>query len=716
MIIERKESDVLTKGKFESKEVTVSSKSIDKMIYLLSNGAYRLPKHSSLREMVSNSVDAQVEVGINCVEKPVILTLTRTLLSVRDFGVGIDDERMEIIQDLGASTKENRNDLIGAMGIGFFAPLSYTNQFVCESVINGTKRSWLVQKVSGKIQIAKLSEEESQEENGTYIALSIKEDYSDWKDAIRETLPYFKGVYVDCAELNHMNTSKIYEGKYFIINEHNSIDSFHIVLDQVVYPLSYREFGLPNDINIGFRFGLDEGIVPLPNRESIIIDDLTKQKVIDRVKEAIQELIQYAETYDNALVYKGANKNSIGFNFGDDYYISNFYYSYINFFNLKDELKKHQVTVDSTYWTDAYLIRLQECFRVYCNFKYNGNINYDVPHWENLPTKFIILNVEWNKKIASFVKEKRVPVVKVVPPKSLWRDLYIKIRLKDYPRSEWRNVINSFFKDLSLIESTFDKISDFKEEINKKREKEKVAKEKRDRGEVKIHTPYGHGTGTYKFVMNSKDYSLNSLPKNGLYIYSDDRGDLDVLHHLKENNKNIYPTYMISKDIAKIEEVKPKNFISLKSFKAGNHRLSKKWITYALIQSEIKQYEWALVKKDYYVKYDTTKLDRTWLRNGQLNKSLTKIINALDKMPTMFNSYQDSLLKSLIETYVKAGLLDYAVYREWEYVKSELDKLQVLKEIDCSTSLEQVFFNHFITYKKGRDFYKKQYLNLTQCK
>ncbi len=52
MIIERKESDVLTKGKFESKEVTVSSKSIDKMIYLLSNGAYRLPKHSTIREIV----------------------------------------------------------------------------------------------------------------------------------------------------------------------------------------------------------------------------------------------------------------------------------------------------------------------------------------------------------------------------------------------------------------------------------------------------------------------------------------------------------------------------------------------------------------------------------------------------------------------------------------------------------------------------------------
>jgi len=52
MIIKKKESDVLTKGDFQNTEVSVSKKSLDKIVYLLSNGLYRQPMNSSLRELV----------------------------------------------------------------------------------------------------------------------------------------------------------------------------------------------------------------------------------------------------------------------------------------------------------------------------------------------------------------------------------------------------------------------------------------------------------------------------------------------------------------------------------------------------------------------------------------------------------------------------------------------------------------------------------------
>lgn len=720
MIIKKKESDVLTKGDFQNTEVSVSKKSLDKIVYLLSNGLYRQPLHSTLRETISNSVDAQVEIGIDPIEKPVILSLTPKILSIRDFGVGIDDERMLIIQDLGASTKENRDDLIGAMGIGFFAPLSYTTQFTCDSVIDGIKRSWLIQKVSGKIQIAKISEEPSEEENGTFIAIAIKDtysEYSDWQEAIKETLCYFKGVYIDCKDLD-LNSVKIFEGKHFIINERNPVESFHIVLDQVVYPLSYREFGLPCDIPIGFKFGLNEGITPLPNRESIIIDDLTKQQVLNRVKEGVNELISYAKVYTNALEYYRKPSNAQYFVFGEHFYSNyNTFIQYVKHFDFTEILKKKEVGVNSTYWTLEYLTAIKDCFRLYCDFTYGGNLNYKVNQY-SLPTNFILLDTDWNKKIASFVKDKKVPIVRVVRPTSLWKHFYRNLDLKKYPRNEWRSIISSFHNDLDIILKEYPKITDFTDEINKKREKVKQVQVARKSKEIiSISTPTADGkSGKYKLVMNSADFTSDKLPVKGLYIYSNDREELDILHHLWQNNSKIYPCFMTEKNIEKIEEIKPKNFIPLSEFTKGSHRLTKKWVTVALIQEELADYRWAYNKKDYYHKQDAPKLEYTWLENGTLNQSFRHILKETAEYRTVYNSFTDKALKGLIETFKTAGLLDYALYREWCYVKTELDKLKLLKEINTGNNTEITMLNHFITYKKGRDFYKQQYLNLKGCK
>ena len=717
MIIERKEESSIVKGDFQKKEVTVSAKSLDKMIYLLSNGAYKHPRHSTVREIVSNAIDAEVEIGINPVETPVILTLDSKILSVRDYGVGIDDERMDIIQDLGASTKENRNDLIGAMGIGFFAPLSYTPQFTCDSFVNGTKRSWLIQKSAGKINILKLGEEKSEEKNGTLIIIPITDDLYEWEVAIRETLSYFKGVYIDHSRLSDMNTSKIYEGESFIINETLPIGSFHIVLDQVVYPLSYRDFDLPGDIQIGFKFRLDEGIVPLPNREAIIIDEITKTKIINRVKEGITEMMKYTKEYTNAFSYYHKDQHLTTFVFNGEPLGLYSFRSFVKKFGLEKVFEKHQVKVNNKYWTDEYLLAIKNCIRPL----YYRNHNGVVKSWDryspvpNKFNKFIVLDIPWTKKTSSFIKENGSNVVEIKKPNSLSNYFYQTLRLKYIPRAEWRNVVESFFKDLEIIESCYPKMSDFKDEINKVVRKKQTKRVKREREDVILHTPFGGGKGKYLFTMGSKSYSLEDLPKKGLYIYSDSRGDLDVLYQLEKNNKNVYPCYMINRDIQKIEEIKPKNFISLKDFTSGSHRLSKKWITYTIIKEEMSRYQWALVRKTYYQKNDQTKLDQTWLGKSQVNISLNRILKVLDEMNTLA-LHQEPLLKSLVDTYVKAGFIDYAVYREWEYVKRELDKLTVLKQIDSSITQDKMFFNHFVTYKKSRDFYKKQFLNLKKCK
>ncbi len=492
MILEKRETDVLTKGQFITKDVSISlQKNLDKVIYMLSNGLYSKPEESSIREILSNGQDSHVEAGIDSLEKPVLVTLDDNLFSVTDYGVGIDDERMSIIEELGGSTKDEREDMIGTFGIGFFAPLSYTSQFICESIKNKVKRTWLVQKVSGKTQISKVGEEICDEPNKTFIAISLKGDYSTWQDALLKTIPYFKGVYVDCKDLPNINNTKIYEGKYFIINEKTPVASFHIVLDQVVYPLPYRDFGFPCDIPVGFKFSLNEGITPLPNRESVIIDDLTKIKIQQRVKEGIVEMLEYIDPVTNAYQYINKNKDAQKFKFKEHYFtLVRSYHRYILHFDLADKLKEKEVSIDSTHWTSEYLTSLSNCVKMYATVSYGGKINYQPKSWITPSSSSLLIDIPWNNKVSSFVREHSYDTITIVRPNSLWKYFYKALYLKKQPREKWRAIVTSFLNDLTLIENSWDKLSNYTDEINKKREKVKQVQVARKSKEIiSISTP-----------------------------------------------------------------------------------------------------------------------------------------------------------------------------------------------------------------------------------
>ena len=87
-----------------------------------------------------------------------------------------------------ASTKTKSTTQLGHFGLGSKVSFAYTSQFTIVSTHEKTKRTWLFSKDHTQIEIIKLSEEETLEENQTSFIVPIKYDASEWYKKIIETV------------------------------------------------------------------------------------------------------------------------------------------------------------------------------------------------------------------------------------------------------------------------------------------------------------------------------------------------------------------------------------------------------------------------------------------------------------------------------------------------------------------------------------------------
>lgn len=114
MIINRDESEVAVLGEVQKYKVGIDERNINHIITILSSNLYSHPMQSFLRETVANAIDSHLEAGVN---EPIIITITDTDLSIRDFGTGISPERFQdIYTNIGSSTKRQSNNYIGSFG------------------------------------------------------------------------------------------------------------------------------------------------------------------------------------------------------------------------------------------------------------------------------------------------------------------------------------------------------------------------------------------------------------------------------------------------------------------------------------------------------------------------------------------------------------------------------------------------------------------------
>lgn len=110
---------------------------------------YSNPQLASIREIVSNAYDANLECEAkDGVKRPVDIKVTPDRVIIRDYGTGLSEQQMlDVKEGYGSITKSTKHDnqsLIGAKGIGRLAPLAVSKQYFVTSYHSGYKSIYCV--------------------------------------------------------------------------------------------------------------------------------------------------------------------------------------------------------------------------------------------------------------------------------------------------------------------------------------------------------------------------------------------------------------------------------------------------------------------------------------------------------------------------------------------------------------------------------------------
>lgn len=340
MIINNSTDTVITTGDIKENQVRIDVCNIDHIVTLLSTNLYSSPQDSFLRETISNAIDATKEANS---DEPIILKFEfdhnsqMHNITIRDYGTGISPEKFqEVYLSIGASTKRNSNEFIGAFGIGKFACLACAPTATIRSFYNGTEYAYTMLKNGTKINIDLLYEQETTQKNGVEVSIQ-QESLYEYADAVRKLL-YFPNLYIDCSNCGSSalkeaveyvrNTSKVFK-KYFNLGysdntnrwrskDYNPLESYgqYLVLGNVIY--KYDISCITRDANdpyyikqllsiINLKFDVGELDVT-PNREQLLYSDKTMNALKERFADALTELVElykasHEKNYDNLIEY-----------------------------------------------------------------------------------------------------------------------------------------------------------------------------------------------------------------------------------------------------------------------------------------------------------------------------------------------------------------------------------------------------------------------------
>lgn len=138
---------------------------------------YNDPLDASIREIISNAIDATVACAS---DKPIDVyapTEENPFLTIRDYSLGMSLEDLETIYTkFGTSTKVSDNEQIGAYGLGAKAPLSYTHHFYIRSIYQGQVHRGMVARTEEGLFLNLENPQPTSKLSGLQVTIPIKED------------------------------------------------------------------------------------------------------------------------------------------------------------------------------------------------------------------------------------------------------------------------------------------------------------------------------------------------------------------------------------------------------------------------------------------------------------------------------------------------------------------------------------------------------------
>ncbi len=365
MIIDSTGSNKITIGETKEYKTSIDVENLDFIATLLSSNLYSNPEDSFIREIVSNGWDSHVEAGTT--DTPLVVRFKYSNynynITIRDYGTGLSKEQFENIYcKIGTSTKRLSNNYLGCFGIGKFATMAVSKVAYITSYYNGVARLYIMTKDGNSITTNLMSEFPTNEKNGLEITVKNISDKHRYREAFKN-LAFFPNVYID-GDFSEYNNIKVKRYKYFTATTEEF--SNKLLLGNVLYPLDgniipveLKEFY--NSIvksGIVFNFNIGE-LQVTPNRESIIYNTQTNNLIIQRIKDAKEEITSVLKPfiekdYDNPYIYWNLKKSNFCFNFVENN-ITNNNYSYINP-TFKINMFPFKITLNGKDLSDIQLI------------------------------------------------------------------------------------------------------------------------------------------------------------------------------------------------------------------------------------------------------------------------------------------------------------------------------------------------------------------------
>ena len=606
------------------------------LMQMLSKNLYADAIGSTVRECASNALDSHRRAGKG--NHPIIVSFKSTNnnyeFSVEDFGIGLDADDVEnIISKYGKSTKRDSTTELGMMGLGFKAPLAYASSFYFIARKDGRERKYMMYEGEEVNSIDLLSDSATSEGNGVKIIIPVKwSDSYEFKKKIKEQLAYFENVYFDVPDMD--NTFKIYRSEHYQISDVCPDSNMHVCLDNVYYPLDFDKLGIKQIYycRIGLRFSLTDGLFPTPNRESLRYTQEAKQLIKNKITTLANEFMttyneSIADTDDVRAVidHFSSGHRHIKDHAGDQWDVS--------------EVLKHATipartptligckyfTADSLYKIRDYMLNEYECKHELSNYrarisdsrsKWDSDVNFTSLHKADKIVIFTgvfgdrkrrYIKELWAKKSAKFLKKSRpftlfskdkgwaTSTHYSNPDMRCYHDL---LKLYNYPKSQWREVITEFqtcikkvtdnFIDLDAIDVpeawiVADKAKNYKPKP--KAAKNGKVKEKGDVN-VKQATAPERETGTNaKFVPTVYDgKTLHKRKMLTVYAKEEDRPTLDHLFGMfRRVHNEIAFVIMSDREIKVLEMYNLHNFMPLATFLKGHNKPFKRMMTAKLI-------------------------------------------------------------------------------------------------------------------------------------
>lgn len=706
MILEKqKENLELRDGEVnESYATVIDFDSADFLKQMLSK-FYADAVGSLVRETVSNALDSHRELGI---EAPIIVSFGKNTegnheFSVEDVGIGIDKDTINnILRKYGKSTKRQAINQLGAFGLGFKSPLSYTSSFYFIGRKNGIEIKCMMYEGEEDIKIDILHEKKTKEPNGCKIIVPVKwGDVLEFRNKINEQLAYFESVYFNISGFN--NEFKIHRAEHYQYSELCQDKCLHICLDNVYYPIDFKKLGIdPINISLGIRFSLTDGIYPVPNRESLKYTVEAKELILNKIKLIADEFVNkynenVCETEDvrSVISHFSSKERWINIIEGSDVNI----YPLLHY-STDGKTKNPTIKGLKVLKTEKVVELKQYLFR---EFQREYSLNHgrisEEKYWKDVewsdftPSK---VNYLFSDRLTALRKDYMkslhpyaygINIIKKRPYYTLgsyknktnldYKTYYSLLQLHTIPKDKWRDAIKEIQHviELCIKDSVkdFDKLiipQDFIDGRKKVKLNDDGTKRKKELGEVNgrvcvslLREVYGKNC-----KLESELFKLDDIYKNNYTIVYGKLDDFDVLDKLYSRSKpNIKYVIFSEREMKKVEELDVHNLIPLEKFMKGETKLFKRIVTAHLINQ--------LKTNNRYV------FDKV----GSLKLVSEDLANKIEELEAYRSEWyrsmgHDDVITTMLEIAEANNSYDEAIYTEYLEMKKTLEKLKFLNQ------------------------------------